>query len=82
MLFSCCLCAPQIGAYFGAVVCAMDVDGDSYSDVVLVSSPMYTDGDREGIIFICTITEKVFKVSHPIILSSTLAYTSLYEKRI
>ncbi|XP_046906667.1 integrin alpha-D-like isoform X2 [Hypomesus transpacificus] len=48
----------QIGAYFGAVVCAMDVDGDSYSDLVLVSSPMYTDKDREGMIFICTLTKK------------------------
>ncbi|XP_062330073.1 integrin alpha-M-like isoform X1 [Osmerus eperlanus] len=48
----------QIGAYFGAVVCAMDVDGDSYSDLVLVSSPMYTQRDREGMIFICTLTEK------------------------
>ena len=60
----------------------MDVDGDSYSDLVLVSSPMYTDKDREGMIFICTLTKKVFKVSRPVMLSSTLAYTSLDEKPI
>uniref|UniRef100_A0A3P9MD47 VWFA domain-containing protein n=1 Tax=Oryzias latipes TaxID=8090 RepID=A0A3P9MD47_ORYLA len=43
------------GEYFGAVVCAMDVDNDSISDVILISSPMYKETDREGRVYVCTI---------------------------
>lgn len=45
----------QTGEYFGAVVCAMDVDRDSYTDRVLISAPMYKEADREGRIYICTL---------------------------
>ncbi|XP_041740665.2 integrin alpha-M [Coregonus clupeaformis] len=48
----------QIGAYFGAEVCAMDVNKDSYSDLVLISAPMFTDRDREGRVYVCTINER------------------------
>uniref|UniRef100_A0A8K9X424 VWFA domain-containing protein n=1 Tax=Oncorhynchus mykiss TaxID=8022 RepID=A0A8K9X424_ONCMY len=47
----------QIGAYFGAEVCAMDVNKDSYSDLVLISAPMFTDRDREGRVYVCTIND-------------------------
>lgn len=49
----------QIGAYFGAEVCAMDVNKDSYSDLVLISAPMFTDRDREGRVYVCTINDRV-----------------------
>uniref|UniRef100_A0AAZ3QA05 VWFA domain-containing protein n=1 Tax=Oncorhynchus tshawytscha TaxID=74940 RepID=A0AAZ3QA05_ONCTS len=48
----------QIGAYFGAEVCAMDVNKDSYSDLVLISAPMFTDRDREGRVYVCTINDR------------------------
>ncbi|XP_055777046.1 integrin alpha-M-like [Salvelinus fontinalis] len=48
----------QIGAYFGAEVCAMDVNKDSYSDLVLISAPMFTDRDREGRVYVCTISDR------------------------
>ncbi|XP_044193365.1 integrin alpha-M-like [Thunnus albacares] len=50
----------QIGEYFGAVVCAMDVDRDMYTDLVLISAPMYMDSDREGRVYVCSLSnEKV-----------------------
>ncbi|XP_023805044.1 integrin alpha-M-like [Oryzias latipes] len=45
----------QAGEYFGAVVCAMDVDNDRFSDLILISSPMYKEADREGRVYVCTI---------------------------
>uniref|UniRef100_A0A8C2WJA0 Integrin, alpha M (complement component 3 receptor 3 subunit) n=1 Tax=Cyclopterus lumpus TaxID=8103 RepID=A0A8C2WJA0_CYCLU len=46
----------QSGEYFGAVVCAMDVDLDSYTDLILISAPMFIDNDREGRVYVCTLT--------------------------
>lgn len=46
----------QSGAYFGAEVCAMDTDGDSSSDLILISSPMFIDTDREGRVYVCSLS--------------------------
>ncbi|KAM6039500.1 integrin alpha-10 [Chlamydotis macqueenii] len=35
------LTGEQIGSYFGSEVCALDVDGDGDSDVLLVAAPMF-----------------------------------------
>ncbi|XP_067431756.1 integrin alpha-M-like [Thunnus thynnus] len=48
----------QIGEYFGAVVCAMDVDRDTYTDLVLISAPMYIDSDREGRVYVCSLSNE------------------------
>ncbi|XP_029978081.1 integrin alpha-M-like [Sphaeramia orbicularis] len=45
----------QSGEYFGAEVCAMDVNVDSYSDVILISAPMHVENDREGRVYVCDI---------------------------
>ncbi|KAK4807652.1 hypothetical protein QYF61_015998 [Mycteria americana] len=34
-------CLRQIGSYFGSEVCALDVDSDGVTDVLLVAAPMY-----------------------------------------
>ncbi|XP_070708468.1 integrin alpha-X [Pempheris klunzingeri] len=47
----------QSGEYFGAEVCAMDLDGDSLTDLVLISAPMYVDNDREGRVYVCILTD-------------------------
>uniref|UniRef100_UPI0037E8A9C6 integrin alpha-M n=1 Tax=Semicossyphus pulcher TaxID=241346 RepID=UPI0037E8A9C6 len=44
------------GEYFGAEVCAMGVDRDAYTDLILISSPMFMDNDREGRVYVCIIT--------------------------
>ncbi|XP_068270569.1 integrin alpha-10 [Nyctibius grandis] len=35
------LTGEQIGSYFGSEVCALDVEGDGVTDVLLVAAPMY-----------------------------------------
>ncbi|XP_067389054.1 integrin alpha-L-like [Emydura macquarii macquarii] len=37
----------QIGSYFGAVLCSVDVDGDEDTDVLLVGAPLYY-AERSG----------------------------------
>ncbi|XP_032430068.1 integrin alpha-M-like [Xiphophorus hellerii] len=46
----------QTGEYFGAEVCAMDVDNDGVTDLILISSPMYKDVDREGRVYVCELS--------------------------
>nr|XP_055033077.1 integrin alpha-X-like [Misgurnus anguillicaudatus] len=41
---------PQIGSYFGAEVCVVDLDRNTV--LLLVSAPTYTEGDREGNVFV------------------------------
>ncbi|XP_061613047.1 integrin alpha-M-like isoform X1 [Phyllopteryx taeniolatus] len=45
----------QIGEYFGAVVCAMDVNRDKSTDVILISAPMFVEDDREGRVYVCNM---------------------------
>ncbi|XP_067225486.1 integrin alpha-X-like isoform X2 [Chanodichthys erythropterus] len=47
---------PQIGSYFGAEVCAVDLNKDSNTDLLLVSAPTYTESDREGKVFVYIFT--------------------------
>ena len=49
----------QIGAYFGAEVCVVDLDGDSNTDLILASAPMHTEGGREGKVFVYKLTKEV-----------------------
>uniref|UniRef100_A0A3Q2P4F4 Integrin alpha-M-like n=1 Tax=Fundulus heteroclitus TaxID=8078 RepID=A0A3Q2P4F4_FUNHE len=47
---------PQSGQYFGAEVCAMDVDSDGTIDLILISAPMYTNNVREGRVYVCELS--------------------------
>lgn len=49
----------QSGEYFGAEVCAMDLRQDGDTDLILISAPMYKESDREGRVYICTLTDLV-----------------------
>ncbi|XP_057674414.1 integrin alpha-1 isoform X1 [Corythoichthys intestinalis] len=44
----------QIGSYFGSVLQTLDVDGDSYTDLLLVGAPMFMgpDRDEQGLVYI------------------------------
>ncbi|KAM4526102.1 integrin alpha-M-like [Fundulus diaphanus] len=46
---------PQTGEYFGAEVCAMDVDSDGSIDLILISAPMFTNNDGEGRVYVCEL---------------------------
>ncbi|KAJ8364336.1 hypothetical protein SKAU_G00131670 [Synaphobranchus kaupii] len=45
----------QIGSYFGAEVCTVDLNSDSITDLLLISAPMYLDKERdsEGKVYVC-----------------------------
>ncbi|XP_047673064.1 integrin alpha-M-like isoform X2 [Tachysurus fulvidraco] len=45
---------PQIGAYYGAELCVVDLNLDNITDLLLVSAPMYNEKDQEGKVFIYT----------------------------
>ncbi|KAL6474960.1 hypothetical protein MHYP_G00160000 [Metynnis hypsauchen] len=47
---------PQIGAYFGAEVCAVDLNSDSYTDLLLVSAPLHTEGGWDGNVFVFSMS--------------------------
>ncbi|XP_056102019.1 integrin alpha-M-like [Rhinichthys klamathensis goyatoka] len=49
---------PQIGSYFGAEVCVVDLNSDSYTDLLLVSAPTYTESEREGLVFVYIFTRR------------------------
>ncbi|XP_061444304.1 integrin alpha-X isoform X2 [Rhineura floridana] len=43
----------QIGSYFGATLCSVDLDRDKNTDLVLIGAPMYYDGVAGGMVYIC-----------------------------
>ncbi|XP_022349189.1 integrin alpha-2 [Enhydra lutris kenyoni] len=51
----------QIGSYFGSVLCSVDVNKDTITDVLLVGAPMYMNNlkKEEGRVYLFTITRGV-----------------------
>uniref|UniRef100_A0A8C7IJL7 Integrin subunit alpha 1 n=1 Tax=Oncorhynchus kisutch TaxID=8019 RepID=A0A8C7IJL7_ONCKI len=49
----------QIGSYFGSVLQTVDVDQDSYTDILLVGAPMYMGPEREeqGQVYVFKLNE-------------------------
>uniref|UniRef100_A0A671UMR4 Integrin, alpha 1 n=1 Tax=Sparus aurata TaxID=8175 RepID=A0A671UMR4_SPAAU len=49
----------QIGSYFGSVLQTVDVDGDSYTDILLVGSPMYmgTERNEQGQVYVYKLNQ-------------------------
>ncbi|XP_040609452.1 integrin alpha-D [Mesocricetus auratus] len=43
----------QIGSYFGASLCSVDMDGDGSTDLVLVGAPHYYEQTRGGQVSVC-----------------------------
>uniref|UniRef100_H9GBD9 VWFA domain-containing protein n=1 Tax=Anolis carolinensis TaxID=28377 RepID=H9GBD9_ANOCA len=48
----------QVGSYFGATLCSVDLDQDANTDLVLVGAPMYYDGLTGGRVYICELMAK------------------------
>ncbi|XP_078508746.1 integrin alpha-M-like [Lissotriton helveticus] len=46
----------QIGSYFGAELCTVDLDRDSNTDLVLIGAPMYHRPTTGGIVHVCPIS--------------------------
>ncbi|NXF40995.1 ITA2 protein, partial [Nyctibius bracteatus] len=51
----------QIGSYFGSVVCSVDVDRDSVTDVLLVGAPMFMNDLKKeaGRVYMFSITKGI-----------------------
>ncbi|XP_050813014.1 integrin alpha-D-like [Gopherus flavomarginatus] len=45
----------QIGSYFGGTLCALDLDRDGNTDLVLIGAPMYYSPLNGGLVYICRI---------------------------
>ena len=45
--------ALQIGSYFGASLCSVDVNGDSSSDLVLIGAPHFYEQTQGGQVSVC-----------------------------
>uniref|UniRef100_A0A452H068 VWFA domain-containing protein n=1 Tax=Gopherus agassizii TaxID=38772 RepID=A0A452H068_9SAUR len=45
----------QIGSYFGGTLCALDLDRDGNTDLVLIGAPMYYTPLNGGLVYICRI---------------------------
>ncbi|CAL8322464.1 unnamed protein product [Lota lota] len=53
----------QIGSYFGSVLQTVDVDRDSYTDLLLVGSPMYMgkERDEQGQVYVYKFNQGLFE---------------------
>ncbi|XP_062456916.1 integrin alpha-X-like [Rhea pennata] len=45
----------QVGSYFGAALCALDLSGDGSTDAVLVGAPMYYGAASGGRVSVCAV---------------------------
>ncbi|KAM4719693.1 integrin alpha-1 isoform 2-T2 [Anableps anableps] len=56
----------QIGSYFGSVLQTVDVNRDSYTDLVLIGAPMYMGPERDerGKVYVYKLNEKGTKFVH------------------
>jgi len=45
----------QIGSYFGASLCSVDIDNDGNSDLVLIGAPHYYEQTRGGQVSVCPL---------------------------
>nr|XP_060638943.1 integrin alpha-X-like [Anolis sagrei ordinatus] len=52
----------QVGSYFGATLCSVDLDQDANTDLVLVGAPMYYDAVTGGRVYICEFMARGTKV--------------------
>ncbi|KAL1006020.1 hypothetical protein UPYG_G00066870 [Umbra pygmaea] len=49
----------QIGSYFGAELCSLDIDSDGNTDFLLVGAPLFHEPKREGRVYVYTLTDKL-----------------------
>ncbi|XP_038957691.1 integrin alpha-1 isoform X1 [Rattus norvegicus] len=53
----------QIGSYFGSVLTTIDIDKDSYTDLLLVGAPMYmgTEKEEQGKVYVYAVNQTRFE---------------------
>ncbi|XP_051852348.1 integrin alpha-M-like [Antechinus flavipes] len=58
----------QIGSYFGATLCAVDVNNDTNTDLILIGAPHYYERNQGGQVSICPLPQRRAKWSCEVIL--------------
>uniref|UniRef100_A0A8B9K3N6 Integrin, alpha 1 n=1 Tax=Astyanax mexicanus TaxID=7994 RepID=A0A8B9K3N6_ASTMX len=58
----------QIGSYFGSILQTLDVNKDSYTDILLVGAPMFMgpERDEQGQVYVYKITEFNVHLNSPV----------------
>ncbi|KAG6940911.1 integrin subunit alpha 1 [Chelydra serpentina] len=53
----------QIGSYFGSVITTIDINKDSFTDILLVGAPMYmgTEKEEQGKVYVYSLNKTVFE---------------------
>ncbi|XP_064411246.1 integrin alpha-D-like [Latimeria chalumnae] len=50
----------QIGSYFGAELCTVDLNANGSTDLLLIGAPLYHGPNIGGLIFICPLSQGLF----------------------
>ncbi|XP_031793208.1 integrin alpha-M isoform X1 [Sarcophilus harrisii] len=58
----------QIGSYFGATLCAVDVNNDANTDLILIGAPYYYERNQGGQVSICSLPQRRAKLRCEVIL--------------
>ncbi|XP_044513472.1 integrin alpha-D-like [Gracilinanus agilis] len=58
----------QIGSYFGATLCSIDVNQDSNTDLILIGAPYYYEQSRGGQVSICPLPRQRAKWNCEVVL--------------
>ncbi|XP_027898154.1 integrin alpha-11-like isoform X1 [Xiphophorus couchianus] len=62
------LLGQQIGSYFGSGLLSMDIDGNGYTDFLLVAAPMYyNQGWERGRVYIYALSSEAFFTFHGVL---------------
>lgn len=49
----------QIGSYFGATLCSVDMNGDDNTNLILIGAPHFYDQTRGGQVSVCPLPKRV-----------------------
>uniref|UniRef100_A0A4X2KWH2 Integrin subunit alpha M n=1 Tax=Vombatus ursinus TaxID=29139 RepID=A0A4X2KWH2_VOMUR len=58
----------QIGSYFGATLCSVDVNGDRNTDLILIGAPHYFERNQGGQVSVCPLPRGKAKWSCEVVL--------------
>lgn len=58
----------QIGSYFGSVITTIDIDKDTFTDILLVGAPMYmgTEKEEQGKVYVYALNKVMTLEGSPI----------------
>ncbi|XP_068953070.1 integrin alpha-D-like, partial [Petaurus breviceps papuanus] len=64
----------QVGSYFGATICPIDVNRDNSTDLILIGAPYYYEQNRGGQVSICPIPQLRAKWTCEVVLRGQQGY--------